>query len=199
MMGPRPSTRSILSTQNCCKLCGGISGNHKHAQPLGSQTHFWQQITRLHPSGCTSEKWGPMVPRFDITDMRLQFAHRNVSHALRPPPHSGCKLTELVDNFLRGPQRPKKIPPTEALLVSDGSPDFGAPWVHPGCQPPSTEGCCRDARSPGPRLPHDCCPTTTTTKNNNDDHHKSHNNNKHMSNSPSHPPVFLKMLLSRFV
>ena len=36
--------------------------------------------------------------------------------------------------------------------MQDGSPDFGARHVHPGCQPPSDEGCCRDARSPGPRL-----------------------------------------------
>ena len=38
------------------------------------------------------------------------------------------------------------------LNVQDGSPDFGVRHVHPGCQPPSDEGCCRDARSPGPRL-----------------------------------------------
>ena len=74
---------------------------------------------------------------------------------LPQPPHKGYKLTELVHNFLRGDERPKKNSPTAALLVSDGSPDFGAPRVHPGCQPPSTEGCCRDARSPGPRLPHE--------------------------------------------
>ena len=36
--------------------------------------------------------------------------------------------------------------------MQDGSPDFGVRHVHPGCQPPSDEGCCRDARSPGPRL-----------------------------------------------
>ena len=36
--------------------------------------------------------------------------------------------------------------------MQDGSPDFGVRHVHPGCQPPSDEGCCRDARSPGPHL-----------------------------------------------
>ena len=36
--------------------------------------------------------------------------------------------------------------------MQDGSPDFGVRHVHLGCQPPSDEGCCRDARSPGPRL-----------------------------------------------
>ena len=30
-------------------------------------------------------------------------------------------------------------------------PTFGARDAHPGGQPPSCEGCCRDARSPGPR------------------------------------------------
>ena len=63
------------------------------------------------------------------------------------------------------------------LNVQDGSPDFGVRHVHPGCQPPSDKGCCRDARSPGPRLtqgeakttpkasvtPHQKTTTTTAT------------------------------------
>ena len=44
--------------------------------------------------------------------------------------------------------------------MQDGSPDFGVRHVHPGCQPPSDEGCCRDARSPGPRLTHGEVKTT---------------------------------------
>ena len=117
-------------------------------------THFWQQIDILHPSGCPSEKWGHMVPGFDLTDMRLRFAHRNVSHVFRQPPHNGYTLTELVHNFLRGDAKQKKklqqrlflfqtalptsvhlgytravspLPPKDAA----GTPEVPAPVFHP--------------------------------------------------------------------
>ncbi|CAL1149534.1 unnamed protein product [Cladocopium goreaui] len=67
--------------------------------------HFRQQIRNLDPSS-PSEKWRHLVQWFDITDMRLRFAHSNVSHTFRQPPHKGYKLTELVDSFLRGDERP---------------------------------------------------------------------------------------------
>ena len=78
--------------------------------------HFRQQIRNLDPSGSPSEKWRHLVQGFDITDMRLRFAHSNVSHTFRQPPHNGDKLTELVDSFLRGDERPENMPPMTAGL-----------------------------------------------------------------------------------
>ena len=42
--------------------------------------------------------------------------------------------------------------PACAPPCSTALPTFGVRNAHPGGQPPSCEGCCRDARSPGPRL-----------------------------------------------
>ena len=78
--------------------------------------HFRQQIRNLDPSGSPSEKWRHLVQGFDMTDMRLRFAHSNVSHTFRQPPHNGYKLTELVDSFLRGDERPENMPPMTAGL-----------------------------------------------------------------------------------
>ena len=72
--------------------------------------HFRQQIRNLDPSRSPSEKWRHLVQWFDITDMRLSFAHSNVSHTFRQ------KLTELVDSFLRGDERPENMPPMTAGL-----------------------------------------------------------------------------------
>ena len=41
--------------------------------------------------------------------------------------------------------------PACAPLRPTALPTFGVRHAHPGGQPPSCEGCCRDARSPGPR------------------------------------------------
>ena len=41
--------------------------------------------------------------------------------------------------------------PACAPPCSTALPTFGVRNAHPGGQPPSCEGCCRDARSPGPR------------------------------------------------
>ena len=77
------------------------------------------------------------------------------------------------------------------LNVQDGSPDFGVRHVHPGCQPPSDEGCCRDARSPGPRLTQGEAKTTpkasvTPHQKNNDDHRNNNNNDNKKQGQQRH-------------
>ena len=52
--------------------------------------------------------------------------------------------------------------PACALMRPTAHPTFGVRKAHPGGQPPSCEGCCRDARSPGPRQTQGGVPTVPT-------------------------------------
>ena len=93
------------------------SESEKEIHPINTKLlqdvmrNFRQQIRQFDPSRSPSEKWSHLVQWFDITDMRLRFAHSSVSPTFRQPPHNGYKLTELVDSFLHGDERPENMPP----------------------------------------------------------------------------------------
>ena len=93
------------------------SESEKEIHPINTKLlqdvmrNFRQQIRQFDPSRSPSEKWSHLVQWFDITDMRLRFAHSSVSRTFRQPPHNGYKLTELVDSFLHGDERPENMPP----------------------------------------------------------------------------------------
>ena len=98
------------------------SESEKEIHPINTKLlqdvmrNFRQQIRQFDPSRSPSEKWSHLVQWFDITDMRLRFAHSSVSRTFRQPPHNGYKLTELVDSFLHGDERPENMPPLVAGL-----------------------------------------------------------------------------------
>ena len=144
--------------------------------------HFRQQLRNLDPSGSPSEKWRHLVPWFDITDMRLRYAHSNVSHTSRQPPHRffGLALCGCV-------------------CLCDGSPDYGCVALARAVSPLHWGGCYRDAPSPGPHLPHACCfpiprvgsnvgstsnkmGSTCANNNNNTNNNTSNNNNSNNNN-----------------
>ena len=79
---------------------------------------FQQQIREFDPSRNPSDmwQWRHLVQWLKITDMRLRFTHSNVSHIFRQQPHKGYKLTECVDSFLHGDERPENMPPMVAGL-----------------------------------------------------------------------------------
>ncbi|CAL1129591.1 unnamed protein product [Cladocopium goreaui] len=97
------------------------SESEKEIHPINTKLlqdvmrNFRQQIRQFDPSRSPSEKWSHLVQWFDITDMRLRFAHSSVSRTFRQPPHNGYKLTELVDSFLHGDERPENMPPLVAV------------------------------------------------------------------------------------
>ena len=116
-------------------------------------THFWPQITGLQPSGYPSETWGHRV-RFDITDMRLRFAHRIVCLTLfNSHPTMLANSLSLCTTFflaMRGHKRPSSNSGSSCfrrlsrLRCTYGTPGLSAPFHRrmlpgrPKSRPPSS-------------------------------------------------------------